>query len=102
MRKKKGYKFTDELMAKDTVFSFIFGIVALVIIVLSIVTSIVLKGHVPEYIGSLLFASLIMGITSVFFAILGYRNPDGGMLGKRISIIVSVADIALIALLYIL
>ena len=66
MRKKKGYKFTDELMAKDTVFSFVFGIVALVIIVLSIVTSIALKGHVPEYIGSLLFASLIMGITSVF------------------------------------
>ncbi|SNU08675.1 hypothetical protein SAMN06297422_12052 [Lachnospiraceae bacterium] len=102
MRKKKVYKFSDELMAKDTIFSFVFGILALVIIIFSIILSVVLKGNIPDYIGTLLFASLLMGITGVFFAFLGYRDQDGGVLGKRTSVLISFIDIILIVLLYIL
>ena len=102
MRKKKVYRFTDELMAKDTIFSFAFGITGLVIIFVSVILSVVMKGNLPEYIGSLLFASLIMGITAFVFGFLGYKNQDGGILGKRASMIIAVVDILLIVVLYLL
>lgn len=102
LRKKKGYKFSDEVMAKDAVISLIFGIPSFVCIVFSIVYSIVVKGNVPDAIGAVLLVALIMAVTAFIFALFSYRDTDGGIISKRGSLIISIIDIAALVALYIL
>ena len=102
LRKKKGYKFSDEVMAKDAVISLIFGVPSFVCIVFSIVYSIVVKGNVPDAIGAVLLVALIMAVTAFIFALFSYRDTDGGIISKRGSLIISIIDIAAFVALYIL
>ena len=102
LRKKKGYKFSDEVMAKDAVISLIFGVPSFVCIVFSIVYSIVVKGNVPVAIGAVLLVALIMAVTAFIFALFSYRDTDGGIISKRGSLIISIIDIAALVALYIL
>ncbi|MBO5610227.1 MAG: hypothetical protein K5865_01850 [Eubacterium sp.] len=102
LRKKKGYKFSDEVMAKDAVISLIFGVPSFVCIVFSIVYSIVVKGNVPDAIGAVLLVALIMAVTAFIFALFSYRDTDGGIISKRGSLIISIIDIAALVALYIL
>ncbi len=102
LRKKKGYKFSDEVMAKDAVISLIFGVPSFVCIVFSIVYSIVVKGNVPDAIGAVLLVALIMAVTAFIFALFSYRDTDGGIISKRGSLIISIIDIAALVALYVL
>ena len=102
LRKKKGYKFSDEVMAKDAVISLIFGVPSFVCIVFSIVYSIVVKGNVPDAIGAVLLVALIMAVTAFIFSLFSYRDTDGGIISKRGSLIISIIDIAALVALYIL
>ena len=102
LRKKKGYKFSDEVMAKDAVISLVFGVPSFVCIVFSIVYSIVVKGNVPDAIGAVLLVALIMAVTAFIFALFSYRDTDGGIISKRGSLIISIIDIAALVALYIL
>ncbi|MCR5544246.1 MAG: hypothetical protein K6F55_08880 [Eubacterium sp.] len=102
LRRKKGYQFSDEVMSKDALISLIFGFVALVIIVFSITFSIIKKGNVPDFIGALLLACIVMDINSFIFGFLSFRDSDGGILGKRASIIVAVLDAVLLLAIYLI
>ena len=102
LRKKKGYKFSDEVMAKDAIISLIFGIPAFVCIVFSVVFSIVKKGNTPDFIGAILLVSVIMALTAFIFALFSYRDSDGGIISKRGSLIISLLDIAALAILFIM
>ena len=101
MKKKKVYRFSDEVMAKDTIISFIFGLLALAIIIVSVIMSIVKKGNVPDEIGYLLLAAFVMGITAFIMGVIAYKDPDGGVLTKRTSVFISVIDIVVLIVLYI-
>ena len=100
LRRKKGYQFSDEMMSKDALISLIFGLTALVVIVFSITFSIIRKGNVPDIIGALLLACIVMVFNAFIFGFLSYRDSDSGILGKRASIIVSVIDTVLLILIY--
>ena len=52
--------------------------------------------------GALLLAAGIMAITGVIFGFLSYRDSDGGILSKRWSVIISIIDIALLVVLYLI
>ena len=51
LNRKKVYRFSDEIMAGDTIISFIFGIPSLLCILFSVIYSIVLKGKAADFIG---------------------------------------------------
>ncbi len=99
-RKKKVYKFSDEVMSKDALVSLLFGVTALLIIIFSVVMGIVMKGNAPDIIGTLLVASIIMGVTGLIFGFLSYGDSEGGLLSKRASVIISIIDLVALALLY--
>lgn len=100
LRRKKGYKFSDEVMAKDAIISLLFGILALLCIVFSIVLSIVMKGNIPDFIGGVLMIAVIMSVTAFIFGLFSYADSEGGMMSKRASVLVSLIDIAALVILY--
>ena len=102
LRRKKGYKFSDEVMSRDAIISLIFGIVGLMIIIFSIVIAIIMKGAVPEAIGALLLASGIMAITALIFAFISLNDSEGGILSKRGAVIISIIDLILLVFIYII
>lgn len=102
LRRKKGYKFSDEVMSRDAIISLIFGIVGLMIIIFSIVIAIIMKGAVPEAIGALLLASGIMAITALIFALISLNDSEGGILSKRGAVIISIIDLILLVFIYII
>ncbi len=102
LRKKKAYKFSDEVLSRDAGISLLFGVCGLICIIYAIVYSIAMKGEVPLYIGGFLLASAVMALTALVFGLLSYRDQDGGVLTKRASVIISLVDIILLVVLYII
>ena len=101
LRKKK-YKFSDEMMSVDAMISLIMGGIALASIVFFVVYSIVRKGVVPEFFGTLLLACFVMSLTAFLFGLFSYRDQDGGVLSKRASVIISVIDVAACVCIYVI
>ncbi|SEP91358.1 hypothetical protein SAMN02910369_00848 [Lachnospiraceae bacterium NE2001] len=101
LRKKKVYKFSDEVMAKDAIISLIFGGLGFISIIFVVVMGIVLKGAVPFEISAFLLVAAIMAVTGLIFALLSLGDSDGGVLSKRTSFILSLIDIAILVVLYI-
>ena len=102
LRRKKGYKFSDETMAKDAIISLCFGGLAIVCIIFSIVMAVALKGQAPASIGALLLAAAIMAVTAFIFGLISYRDQDSGVLSKRASVMISLIDMVLIVVLYLI
>ena len=102
LRKKKAYKFSDEVLSRDAGISLLFGVCGLICIIYAIVYSIAMKGEVHLYICVFLLASAVMALTALVFGLLSYRDQDGGVLTKRASVIISLVDIILLVVLYII
>ena len=102
LKKKKGYKFSDEVMSKDAIIALVFGVTGLISIIFVITMGIVMKGKVPFEMGALLLAAGIMAVTGVIFGLLSYRDSDGGILSKRWSVLISLIDIVLLVILYLI
>lgn len=100
LKKKKAYKFSDEVLSRDAGISLLFGVCGLILILYAIVYSVLMKGEIPLYIGGFLLASAVMALTALIFGLLSYRDQDGGVLTKRASVIISVIDILLLVMLY--
>ena len=130
--KMKKYKFSDEVVAKDGVLSreqileqraidlsekdsdlanlireyhdglLFYEIVAFICIVYSIVYAFVMHGNAPEAVGVILLAGTVSDITAIIFALLAYKDPDGGILSKRTSLIVSVVNAVLLVAIYLI
>ena len=100
IRRKKTYQFSDELVSRDAIISMVFGFLALVGIVTSVVYSLLSKGEIIEQLGAILLASGIMALTAVIFSIIAYADTEGGVRGKKVALIVSLVDIILIATIY--
>ena len=101
IRKKKVYKFSDEVMAKDAIISLVFGGLGLISIIFVIVMGIVLKGSVPFEISAFLLVAAIMGVTGFIVALISLGDSDSGVIGKRMAMILSLVDIVILAVLYI-
>ena len=101
-RRKKGYSFADDLVASDTVISLISGSIALVIIITILVISVVTSGKSPDYAGTLLLIAGVLGLNGLFFAITSYKQENGNTNTKRLSVILSIGVLLLLAALYII
>ncbi len=101
-RKKKTYKFSDEVMSRDAIISLIFGVPAFIAEVGSGVYSIVKLGNVIEQMGAIILASGIMALTALFFSLISFGDTECGIMGKRWALALSLVDIALIVIIYIL
>ena len=51
LKKKKAYRFSDEVLSRDAGISLLFGVCGLILIIYAIVYSIAMKGEIPLYIG---------------------------------------------------
>ncbi len=87
--KKRRYYFTDSSFASDTIIAYILGGIALIIDIAGIVASISTKGHVPIIFGTLYICAIVLSVVGGFFAYLGNKAQEGGVKGKRISIILN-------------
>ena len=101
-RRKKGYSFSDDLVASDTVISLVSGFIALAIIITMLVVSIVTSGKTPDYAGTILLIAGVLGINGLFFAITSYKQENGNTNTKRLSVILSVGVLLLLAALCII
>ena len=101
-RRKKGYTFADDLVASDTVISLISGGIALIMIIVMLVISIITGGKTPACTGTLLLIAGILGINGLFFAFTSYKQETGNTNTKRLSVILSVGVLLLLAALYII
>ncbi len=89
-------------MATDTIISFIFGITALICIVIAFIIGIATKGHAGRNTGVLLLASLVMAITGFIFGLFGLKQVEGGTSSKRVAILLSVIAMVILLLLVVL
>lgn len=102
IRRKKGYRFADDIMAADTIISFIFGIGALICIVIAFIMGIASKGHAGTSAGVLLTAALIMSITGLLFGCFGLKQVEGGTNSKWVAVTISVIGLVLLFIILIL
>lgn len=88
--KKRRYYFSDSSIASDTVIALVMGAIALITELAGIITSIATKGNVPAIFGILYVCCIILGVVGEIFAWIGNGAQEGGVFGKRISIILNV------------
>ncbi|MBQ6229758.1 MAG: hypothetical protein IJJ74_01435 [Eubacterium sp.] len=101
-KRKKGYSFADDLVASDTVISLISGGIALIMIIVILTISVMKDGKTPECAGTLLLIAGILGINGLFFAATSYKQESGNTNTKRLSVILSVGVLLLLAALWII
>ncbi len=100
--KKRPYYFSDSSIASDTVLAFVMGGISLVIEIAGIITSFATFGHVPDIFGTLCLCALILSIVGLVFAFLGKKAQEGGVKGKRMSVIVNVLSLVILLWLFLL
>ncbi len=93
--RKKGYNFADDILATDTIISFVFGILSIICIIIAVIWGIATKGNAGAIIGVLPAASLIMSITGLLFGYFGTKQVEGGVNSKRVAILVSAIGLIL-------
>ncbi|MGN0393869.1 MAG: hypothetical protein ACI4EF_00735 [Coprococcus sp.] len=87
--KNKDFKIAPVGHASDTIISYFMGGLSIVFVALSIIKSVVSKGHVERVYGVLLVCALIMSVTGIIFGITGYRAETGSMFGKKLAVLMS-------------
>ncbi len=95
MQKNKNFKVTPMGHASDTIISYFLGGLSMVFVLLSIVKSIISKGHVERVYGVLLVSAFVMSVTGILFGIIGYRAEEGSLFGKKVSIVINAVAFAL-------
>lgn len=88
--KKRRYYFTDTSIAVDTVIAYIMAAAALLIELSGIICSIATRGHAPELFGLLYIIAIILSVVGGIFAMWGNKAEEGGVRGKRISILLNI------------
>lgn len=101
MFKGKGFRVAPKGNASDTIIAYSLGLAAALFTLISIIRSIISEGNVERIYGVLLLSALIMSLTGVLFAIMGYYAEEGGITGKKISIWLNAVILVITAILLI-
>jgi len=99
-KRKKKYRFADDLIAKDTMISFIFTGLALLIILGVVIASAATGGKLSDKIGVLLLMAGVMSLTGLIFGGLSFKVVEGDNNAKRLSVLLSLVAIALLVVLF--
>ena len=101
MLKGKRFKVAPKGSASDTIIAYSLGLTAVLFMIISVIRSIVSSGNVERIYGALMLSALIMSLTGLLFAIMGYYAEEGGMTGKKISIWINAVVLVITAILLI-
>ncbi len=101
-KKKKKYKFTDDLMVVDTVVSLIFASLSIAVTLGCVIYSTIKGGEVSDRVGVLMLISLVMALTGLGFGLHSFRLVEGDNNAKRMTVIMSLVALVLLLILYIL
>lgn len=93
--KKKRYYFSDDSIASDTVIALVMSGISLLIELSSVVASIITKGHTPAIFGMLYVCAIILSLCGLFFGFLGMHAQEGGVKGKRLSVLLNILALVL-------
>ncbi|MDE6024233.1 MAG: hypothetical protein K2G45_02155 [Lachnospiraceae bacterium] len=88
--KKRRYYFTDTSIAIDTIIAYIMAIIALIIEISGVISSIATRGHVPGIYGVLFLSAIILSVVGFIFSLWGNKAEEGGVRGKHVSILLNV------------
>ena len=70
----------------DTIIAYILAALGFVFQIISIIASIISNGKVKDIFPMLIFISVILAITGLFFAKIGFKSHEGSENSKRISL----------------
>jgi len=76
--------------SRDTVISYILGILGGIFILLSIIKSIISKGAVERIYGVLMISAFLMSFTGIVFGVIGYRSEEGGVTSKKMAVYLNI------------
>lgn len=99
-RRKRGYRFADDLVASDTIISMVSGAVGLAVIIAVLIMAIVTKGKTPNVAGTMLLIAGVLAVNGLFFALTSYKQVEGNTNTKRASVILSLGDILLLVVMW--
>lgn len=100
--KKKPYYFSDSSIASDTVIAFVMAGISLAIEISSIIISFVTLGHVPDIYGTLYLCAFVLSVVGLIFAFLGKKAQEGGVKGKRISVMINILSLVILLWVFML
>lgn len=86
MLKGKGFRVAPKGNASDTIIAYSLGLVSLLFTLISVIKSVISAGNVERIYGVLMLSALIMSLTGVLFAIMGYYAEEGGITSKKAAI----------------
>lgn len=101
-RRKKGYRFADDLVASDTIISLVSGGLGLAIIIAVLIMAITTQGKTPEAAGTMIIISALLAINGLFFAITSYKQEAGNTNTKRMSVILALGDLLMLFVMWLL
>ena len=100
--KKRRYYFTDSSIASDTIIALVMGGISLFVEIIAIILSIGTGGHVPDIFGMLLLCAFLLSIVGEIFAWIGNKAQEGGVTGKRISIVINIISLVVLVVIVVL
>ena len=101
-RKRKKYRFTDDMMVTDTLISFVFATASIAFTVGCLIYSAIKGGRISDRVGILLLMSLVMAVTGLGFGLYSFRRVEGDNNAKRMTVILSIVALVLLLVLFLL
>ncbi|MBR0146299.1 MAG: hypothetical protein IJM25_06550 [Eubacterium sp.] len=101
-RKRKKYRFTDDMMVTDTLISFVFATASIAFTVGCLIYSAIKGGRISDRVGVLLLMSLVMAVTGLGFGLYSFRRVEGDNNAKRMTVILSIVALVLLLVLFLL
>lgn len=89
-------------MVPDTWISFLFAVASIAFTVGCLIYSTIKGGRISDRVGILLLMSLVMAVTGLGFGIHSFRLVEGDNNAKRMTVILSIVALVLLAVLFIL
>lgn len=86
----------------DAVISCVLGGLSVFSMIGAIVASYLYQGNGPAAVGLLGIAGLFLSVTGVSFGIAAWRSQDGGLLMKRVAILLNSIPLIIMVVVYIL
>lgn len=98
----KDSAYSIKSISMDAVIACVLGGLSVVGILGAILASYLYDGKGPAALGLIGIGSLIFSLSGLFFSLAAWKSPDGGLLMKRVAVILNVVPLLGALILYIL
>lgn len=98
----KDSAYSIKSISTDAVIACVLGGVSVVGILGAILASYLYDGRGPAVVGLVGIGSLLLAVSGLCFSLAAWKSPDGGLLMKRVAVIVNAVPLLGALILYIL